>query len=55
LVEETRSHGLATDLLLFSEQAASTVFVVDDDDLVRASIQGMLKSVSLRSEAFGTA
>jgi FixJ family two-component response regulator len=35
--------------------AAPTVFVVDDDDLVRASIQGMLKSVGLRSEVFGTA
>ncbi len=34
--------------------ATSTVFVVDDDDLVRASIQGMLKSVGLRSETFGT-
>jgi FixJ family two-component response regulator len=34
--------------------ATSTVFVVDDDDLVRASIQGMLKSVGLRSEAFRT-
>jgi len=32
-----------------------TVFVVDDDDLVRASIQGMLKSVGLRSETFATA
>src|ERR1700688_3910512 len=31
------------------------VFVLDDDDLVRASIQGMLKSVGLRSETFGTA
>ena len=35
--------------------AAPTVFVVDDDDLVRASIQGMLKSVGLGSETFGTA
>jgi FixJ family two-component response regulator len=35
--------------------SAPTVFVVDDDDLVRASIQGMLKSVGLRSETFGTA
>src|SRR5208282_1416142 len=35
--------------------AAPTVFVVDDDDLVRASIQGMLKSVGLRSETFRTA
>jgi FixJ family two-component response regulator len=34
--------------------AASTVFVIDDDDLVRASIQGMLKSVGLRSETFAT-
>jgi FixJ family two-component response regulator len=34
---------------------APTVFVVDDDDLVRAAIQGMLKSVGLRSETFGTA
>jgi FixJ family two-component response regulator len=31
------------------------VFVIDDDAGVRASIQGLLKSVSLRSEAFGTA
>jgi len=35
--------------------AAATVFVIDDDDLVRAAIQGMLKSVGLRSEAFATA
>jgi FixJ family two-component response regulator len=34
--------------------SAPTVFVIDDDDLVRASIQGMLKSVGLRSETFGT-
>ena len=34
---------------------APTVFVVDTDDSVRASIQGMLKSVGLRSEGFGTA
>jgi FixJ family two-component response regulator len=32
-----------------------TVFVIDDDASVRASIQGLLKSVSLRAEAFGTA
>jgi FixJ family two-component response regulator len=31
-----------------------TVFVVDDDDLVRAAIRGMLKSVGLHSETFGT-
>jgi FixJ family two-component response regulator len=34
--------------------AASTVFVIDDDSLVRAAIQGMLKSVGLHSEAFET-
>jgi FixJ family two-component response regulator len=34
---------------------ASTVFVVDDDPSVRASIQGLLKSAGLRSESFGTA
>src|SRR6266436_4192591 len=34
---------------------APTVFVVDDDPAVRASIQGLLKSASLRSESFGTA
>jgi len=33
----------------------STVFVVDDDPSVRASIQGLLKSASLRSESFATA
>jgi FixJ family two-component response regulator len=32
-----------------------TVFVIDDDDLVRAAIQGMLKSVGLQAETFGTA
>jgi FixJ family two-component response regulator len=32
-----------------------TVFVIDDDAAVRASIQGLLKSVGLRSESFGTA
>ena len=33
----------------------ATVFVVDDDDNVRASIQGLLKSANLRCAAFGTA
>jgi FixJ family two-component response regulator len=32
-----------------------TVFVIDDDAAVRAAIQGLLKSVGLRSESFGTA
>ena len=36
-------------------ETSPTIFVVDDDDLVRASIQGMLKSVGLNSETFGTA
>jgi FixJ family two-component response regulator len=34
---------------------APTVFVIDDDAGIRASIQGLLKSVDLRSECFGTA
>ena len=34
---------------------APTVFVVDDDPSVRASIQGLLRSANLRSESFGTA
>ena len=34
--------------------AAGMVFVIDDDAGIRASIQGLLKSVGLRSEAFGT-
>ena len=34
---------------------APTVFVVDDDPSVRASIQGLLRSASVRSESFGTA
>jgi FixJ family two-component response regulator len=36
-------------------EAAPTVFVIDDDALVRASVQGLLKSAGLRSEAFETA
>jgi len=35
--------------------AGSTVFVIDDDDLVRAAIQGMLKAAGLQAETFGTA
>lgn len=38
-----------------SEADAPTVFVIDDDAGVRASIQGLLKSVGLRSESFGSA
>lgn len=33
---------------------APTVFVIDDDAAVRASIQGLLKSVGLHSETFGS-
>jgi FixJ family two-component response regulator len=35
--------------------SAPTVFVIDDDVDVRASIQGLLKAVGLQSESFGTA
>jgi FixJ family two-component response regulator len=34
---------------------APNVFVIDDDVAVRVSIQGLLKSVGLQSESFGTA
>jgi len=34
---------------------APTVFVIDDDAAMRAAIQGLLKSVGLRSETFGIA
>ena len=34
--------------------ALPVLFVIDDDDLVRAAIQGMLESVGLCSEAFAT-
>jgi FixJ family two-component response regulator len=37
-----------------NSQGTLTVFVIDDDAAVRASIQGLLKSVDLRSEAFAT-
>jgi FixJ family two-component response regulator len=33
---------------------APTVFIIDDDPQVRASIAGLLKSVGLRSDGFGT-
>jgi FixJ family two-component response regulator len=36
-------------------EGAPTVFVIDDDAGVRASIQGLLKSAGLRSESFETA
>jgi FixJ family two-component response regulator len=36
-------------------QSSPTVFVIDDDVNVRAAIQGLLKAVGLRSEAFATA
>jgi FixJ family two-component response regulator len=36
-------------------RSAPTVFVIDDDVEVRASIHGLLKSAGLHSEAFGTA
>jgi FixJ family two-component response regulator len=37
-----------------TDAEASIVFVIDDDAGVRASIQGLLKSVGLRSESFAS-
>jgi FixJ family two-component response regulator len=36
-------------------QTTPTVFVIDDDEEVRLSIQGLLKAEGLRSKSFGTA
>lgn len=38
-----------------TDAATPTVFVIDDDAGVRASIQGLLKAAGLRSQSFGTA
>jgi len=38
-----------------TRQAAPTVFVIDDDAAMRAAIRGLLKSVGLPSESYGTA
>ena len=38
-----------------TQASAATVFVIDDDAAVRAAIQGLLKSVGLHSDSFGTA
>jgi FixJ family two-component response regulator len=38
-----------------TSQSAATVFVIDDDPEVRASIQGLLKAAGLQSESFETA
>lgn len=37
-----------------TSDGAPTVFVIDDDDAVRTSIQGLLKAEGLRSEGFTT-
>jgi len=37
-----------------SAESSPSVFIIDDDAGVRAAIQGLLKSVGLRSEAFAT-
>jgi len=38
-----------------SELGGATVYIVDDDDSIRAAIQGLLKSVGLRSQSFANA
>ena len=38
-----------------SAEASSTVFIIDDDPSIRAAIQGLLKSVGLRSASFASA
>jgi len=46
---------VAASAIASDDQLDSTVFVVDDDDSVREALQGLLKSVGLRSKAFATA
>lgn len=38
-----------------SSSKLSTIFIIDDDASIRASIQGLLKSVGLQSESFASA
>ena len=38
-----------------SSARPSTIFIIDDDASIRASIQGLLKSVGLQSESFASA
>lgn len=38
-----------------SSSKPSTIFIIDDDASIRASIQGLLKSVGLQSESFASA
>src|SRR5262245_33299795 len=40
--------------VMIQPPTTSIVFIIDDDADVRASIAGLLKSVGLRSETFGT-
>ena len=38
-----------------TQNKTNLVAIVDDDDLMRSALQGMLKSVGLRSQAFASA
>src|SRR6195256_76250 len=40
---------------LMASTDTAMVFIIDDDAAVREAIQGLLKSVGLRSDCFGTA
>src|ERR1700751_4861138 len=53
--ELSRYSTRKTRVAVMTTEVAPVVFVIDDDASIRASIEGLLKSVGLRSESFGTA
>src|SRR5207245_11597791 len=55
VAQDFTSHYPAESRRMNQSRVAPTVFIIDDDADVRASIAGLLKSVGLRSEMFGTA
>src|SRR5262249_49872857 len=49
--KHSADRGSSSDM---TDSGTPTVFIVDDDAVVRAAIQGLLKTEGLRSEGFAT-